>query len=499
MVLTAIFFLTLCGAARPGVSEGDKLFKKAELLDEKANYTKAGELYKKARAQFMKDGEEEKSDDCRIRLQRIEKIVTTYPHTEAEAKKILGEQFPKVPESRINGWFRKGEIEHLTIDGTPHYYGDMVKSMKYRHLDLMRSDPEMMERYRKFYTALEKIISEYAKQAPPAEPWEPYIDPVNYSVRGAISIARKELPATGLLKVWIPLPVLTGPQPSVRVESIGPGEYVQYPPRIDCDLGLAYLEIPTEEIKGNLKIEVKFAFTHYGQRFKVNPEKIGEYDRESNLYKRYTNSRGTTRITPAIRKKAREIVGDEKNAFRAARKIYDYVVDKTVYSHMPHAALPCLDIPESVYVHENRFGDCGAQSIYFSALCGAAGIPARSAGGWQMIMPDEPGAHFWAEFYLPNYGWVPVDTSVAQISRALPELSEKQNKEYEDFFFANMDPYRWVIQKDVDIPLMPPASEPPLLPLAIQFPAALCNTMEEIPGLLFAEDWKWKFTASPRR
>ena len=53
-----------------------------------------------------------------------------------------------------------------------------------------------------------------------------------------------------------------------------------------------------------------------------------------------------------------------------------------------------------------------------------------------------------------------------------------------------MDPFRLVIQKDVDIPLTPTPSIPPLVPMALQSHEAQCDTMNEIPSLLFMDDWK---------
>ena len=51
---------------------------------------------------------------------------------------------------------------------------------------------------------------------------------------------------------------------------------------------------------------------------------------------------------------------------------------------------------------------------------------------------------------------------------------------------------RFVVQRDTDLPLIPKAEGLVLLPLAIQFPAALCNTMTEIPGALTSQYWTIK-------
>jgi transglutaminase-like putative cysteine protease len=163
---------------------------------------------------------------------------------------------------------------------------------------------------------------------------------------------------------------------------------------------------------------------------------------------------------------------------------------------MPHGSLNFLNIPESVYVHTHLFGDCGSQSMYFAALCRSIGIPTRAVGGYQLF-PGMEGTHFWAEFYLPNYGWVPADTSVAQIYQYLPELTEAQKKAWKDYYFASMDPYRMVIQKDVDYPFAPPAPEPTVLSTVLQLPAVLCDTMDGVPEDKVWENYQVQFTKEP--
>jgi len=84
-------------------------------------------------------------------------------------------------------------------------------------------------------------------------------------------------------------------------------------------------------------------------------------------------------------------------------------------------------------------GDCGAQSMYFSALCRSLGIPARTTGGWQLFSGNF-GDHFWAEFFLPNYGWLPVDPTAAELSLYPPDLTDQQRKVFIDFYFGVRTP-----------------------------------------------------------
>ncbi|MBN2057695.1 MAG: transglutaminase domain-containing protein [Candidatus Saganbacteria bacterium] len=417
--------------------------------------------------------------------QRRQIFQEIYPYTAEQARAILAKEFPAVPAEQREQWLKGRNIANAKIDGQKRYFSEMVKNIKFRNIPLFQKDSNAMARYRQMYQVIKPYI--YSKFKLPA--WQNYRNPRTYHGTTIVDIPRRELPKKGLFRLWLPLPVLTAAQTDVRIISIAPAKYIRSDPTIDRDIGLVYMEIPLEELKGNLKARLEFSFKRLEQRFQVDPARVGEYDRESELYKRYTRSYGNTRITPAIRGLAKEIVGREKNPYLAARLIYDHVVQKIKYSFMPHDVLWPRGQPESVFVHEHGWGDCGAQSLYFSALCRAVGIPARTTGGFQLLR-GEFGSHFWAEFYLPGYGWVPVDTSVAQLPYYLPELTARQKQDYIDFFFAGLDNRRCVLQKDIDVPLIPPADGLVSLPMAIQFPAALCEGMERVPGSVVYEHAK---------
>jgi hypothetical protein len=468
-----------------GASSASLLYKKAQELERKTYYEPAADYYLQARDLFVQQKDERKATVCREAFQRTKKIIFDYPHPEEKARKLLLEAFPDIPQSTIDSWFRGKKLEYILTDGKPYYFQDLVKNIYLRNLNLAQQNQRLIDRYRIYYDRLSEIIN----RPNDAPGWLAYINPKIYQIKSSVSIPRNKFPETGMLRVWVPFPILTGPQTDIGSITIQPSEYVLFPPKQDADLGLVYLEIPLERLKNDLTISAQYSLTHYEQRFAVDPQGVGAYDKNSNVYRTYTESRENTKITGAIRKKAKEITAGIQNPYLAAQKIYHHVVNEIKYSHVPHISLGARGIPESVYVDEHGFGDCGAQSAYFSALCRAVGIPARTTGGWQLI-PGVENAHFWAEFYLPNYGWLPVDTSVGQIAQYLPELTAEQRHRFQNYFFGNMDPFRLVIQKDVDIPLTPSPAIPPLVPMAVQTPEAQCGAVNEILSLAFMEGWK---------
>ena len=130
--------------------------------------------------------------------------------------------------------------------------------------------------------------------------------------------------------------------------------------------------------------------------------------------------------------------------------------------------------------------------------------PARTTGGKQMfnqmVTPGKYSDHFWGEFYLPNYGWIPVDTSIAQLEFYASDLSAAVRNAYRDYFFEHQDNLRLVFQKDVDIPVFPSLAGGILyIPGGIQNPEGTCDTMDEdtILGKLILDNRYWTLVEKP--
>jgi hypothetical protein len=141
----------------------------------------------------------------------------------------------------------------------------------------------------------------------------------------------------------------------------------------------------------------------------IFPDEVGTLeDIPEALRSQYTadNSRYNY-ASPYMRKTVEKIVGDESNPYRIARKIYAHIIDRLKYQ-----MIGGWDIPEVVL--ERGSGSCSEYTYTFIALCRAAGLPARYQGSISMRGDDasiDEAFHRWAQVYLPNYGWIPVDAN----------------------------------------------------------------------------------------
>jgi hypothetical protein len=164
-------------------------------------------------------------------------------------------------------------------------------------------------------------------------------------------------------------------------------------------------------------------------RYLIFPDQVGTLrDIPDDIRKTYTADGSRYRLdTPFIRDTVRQVVGDEQNAYWVARKIFNYVIDKLEYEMVGG-----WDVPEAVL--KRGKGSCSEYTFTFIALCRAAGLPARYQGSIVVRGDDasvDEAFHRWAQVYLPNYGWVPVDAnrgdakSPADQARGFGELSNR--------------------------------------------------------------------------
>ena len=132
------------------------------------------------------------------------------------------------------------------------------------------------------------------------------------------------------------------------------------------------------------------------------------------------------------------IVGRIKDPVAQAKAVYDWVIDNTLYD----PALPGVgsgDVRRQL--EQRQYGGRSADiNGLFVALCRGIGIPARCVYGLRIgpsrlfrslgLIDDKASAaqHVRAEFYIPGYGWIPVDPSDVRRVIALEGISERDSK-----------------------------------------------------------------------
>ncbi|MBI5185458.1 MAG: transglutaminase domain-containing protein [Nitrospinae bacterium] len=163
---------------------------------------------------------------------------------------------------------------------------------------------------------------------------------------------------------------------------------------------------------------------------------------------RYTKAEPLIPTDGEVAKAALEATKGKKTIAEKARAVYDWVVENTVRD--PEAQGCGLGNVEVTIAKKS--GKCVDLSSVFVALARAAGVPAREVFG--LRLGKEPGAsdltkghHCWGEFYLPGYGWTPVDPADVRKKMLEEKLDLDHAKDIREYYFGAVDQNRIVLGK----------------------------------------------------
>jgi transglutaminase-like putative cysteine protease len=132
------------------------------------------------------------------------------------------------------------------------------------------------------------------------------------------------------LKLWLSIPREWDSQKAVKILSVDPPAHATYE---DPEYGnrMLFWDFGKEPEKVSYKVEVKFRLESYEAYAEVDPERVETYDKTSDEYVLYTRSEHTICITPKVKELAQEAVGDEKNPYLQAKRIFEFVHMKMRY------------------------------------------------------------------------------------------------------------------------------------------------------------------------
>lgn len=463
----------------PAKSPGDALFGQGENAFSSSNFQKAANLFVLAKENYSAAGNHAGYIRARDMMFLSAGAGNTFPYNRSEIEDAMALAFPNVSAAQRDAWLDAPMTATLQSEGETWYFSETIFNVKNHNPYLLREE-NARAHYTSGYDELVPLIT-----APWKNGYGTYGAPVAYTGSTDLEIPRGELPANGTLKIWMPVPIEYGPQTNVTIISVEPARYVKSSTGTGADIGIVYLEIPLEEITDPfLTISARYRFVQHEQRFIVVPAKVLPYNTGSPEYRKYTGSSKNVAVTPEIKAKALSIVGNETNPYLRAQKIYWNIVTTLPYSHAPHMWLDATNTPESRYVLDTGIGDCASQSLYFAALCRSLGIPARATGGYQTIT-GPAGTHIWAEFYVEGYGWIPADVTVAEGGDTSYNATPADLQRYKSYFFGSLDPYRFVIQKSLDLPVVPDPGDATVPPFGwVQNPKIVCDACEENPMIL---------------
>ncbi len=244
------------------------------------------------------------------------------------------------------------------------------------------------------------------------------------------------------IEAWIPVPRTDEHQTVDDV--LVPAEW-SYQTVIETDHDNRFLRFDFSEHahRRQSAIEVEISFRvhrHPVEALKMpsHPEKL-----QPGCLARYLGPNRLIPLEGRLAEEAQAVAGGEHGPLSRARALYDNIVETMLYDKTGTG----WGLGDALYACDARKGNCTDFHSLFIGEARSLDIPARFIMG--ISIPENategniPGYHCWAEFYVDEYGWVPVDASEAH-----------KHPEKRAAFFGGLDANRvaFTVGRDIRIP-----------------------------------------------
>ena len=249
-----------------------------------------------------------------------------------------------------------------------------------------------------------------------------------------VEITDIEAASGSRILIRVPRPIASPAQQNVRVQSSEPAPYIE-------DYNGAILhQFEDAELQGKIAIRHSFTLTSCDILTQIDARQVRDYDKESPVYKAYAVPdslvpSGAQEVAAAL---ASVPDGGNSNPYRRARAIYDWLLANINYRTIAYSARSPLEALGT------RIGDAYDLAILFCAMARAAGIPAVPIAGIAIDEMQRSVPHWWAEFYIESFGWVPVDLGMA---KGVPYRANHGEAEPSEWYFGNIDGNRVAFSK----------------------------------------------------
>lgn len=411
--------------------------------------------------------------DLNFKKDVLDRISEDFSKSRESVIEYIKKYYPNVDDKMISAWEAEKSLEMRIIDGQKRYMSRAAPN-------LFRINEEAIKRKLEIDGSQEDNVEKVLKTHLPAvvntlkSNGKTQADPVKMKVKYTVTLKPNVVPDGEMVRCWLPYPREDNRrQTNIILISASDVNYVISPENYAHRT--LYMQKVAEKDKP-MAFSIEFYYSAAAEWFDLANKQIKPYDKNSELYKKYTAERESHVIfTDKIKELSKQIVGNEKNPYQVTKKIFDYVNDN--YPWAGAREYSTIDnIPK--YVIENKHGDCGQVALLFITLARYNGIPAKWQSGF-MTHPGGLNLHDWAEVYYEGIGWVPVDQSFGR-----RDLNLGEDVRY--FFLNGIDAYRWIVNDDYSQSLFPAKTYPRSETVDFQR-----GELEWSGGNIYFNDWNW--------
>ena len=253
-----------------------------------------------------------------------------------------------------------------------------------------------------------------------------FSDKRSYTVNYSVDIRVLEAARPNTLYLWIPKPVSSPSQRNVSLISRSAEPFVEN------HRGVSLFKLDNLGSSISYSINLSFNVDVYAMETEMRTQSTRQEN--TALYAAYTQSTDLIQSDNQLIKAAADsALGREQNPYAKARLLYNWVVNNINIDEGFQAGESITD------ALEKKQADSRTAALLYTALVRAAGVPCIPVAGILIDRSGQTLRHFWAEFWIDNFGWVPADPVMG--AQALPNsFNLKENPK--DYYFGSLDNQR---------------------------------------------------------
>ncbi|WP_295799812.1 transglutaminase-like domain-containing protein [uncultured Microbulbifer sp.] len=357
------------------------------------------------------------------RMRRIEMEFNLKPE---ELLPSIQRYIPDATDTDIARWDREGLLEYKTINGERRYF----RKTAYNLVHISEEAAARTADYRRF-TDKAPLYQRHPHHSAVINGDTPVKQGIQ--IEYALTVDADAVPEGETVRAWLPFPKeVPARQENIQLISSEPQSHqlaaAEHPQRTIYLEKTAKKGVPTE-------FRVSYRFDSLSSYTRIDAEAIEPLD--SRALEPYLAERlPHIEFSPQMRSLSARIVGDEKNPYRIAQKLFAHVDEIPWAGAREYSTIRNI----SRYAAEAGHADCGQQTLLLITLMRMNGIPARWQSGWEFSPEGFDTMHDWGEFYLAPYGWMPMDVTHG--------LLNSENAQERWFYLGGIDSYRLIFNSD---------------------------------------------------
>jgi hypothetical protein len=253
----------------------------------------------------------------------------------------------------------------------------------------------------------------------------------SYTVNYSVNVKVVDATAPNTMYLWIPRPAVSAAQRNMELL------LSSVEPFIEKYRGISLYKMDNLTAGRDIPIKVAWKVDVYSIATSVQSQSVRQ-ESQSPISEAYTQSTPQFPSNdPRIKNQALAILGRERNPYLKAQKIYEW---------MTGSSLNWLDQAEGdiFKVLETKQIDSYLAALLYCTLLRSADIPCQPVAGILINRNRQTLNHYWAEFWIDGFGWIPVDPAMGASAThigAVPApflMNEYQTASY----FGNIDSQR---------------------------------------------------------